>query len=59
MNAFRYIIAVAALVAVWLLSCLPPLTLYYIVAIVGATTLGMGIMRVVEWLDRTEGDRRV
>lgn len=58
MNAFRYIIAVAALVAVWLLSCLPPLTLYYLVAIVGATTLGMGIMSIIEWLDSPPKGRK-
>lgn len=57
MNAFRYIIAVAALVAVWLLSCLPPLTLYYLVAIVGATTLSVGLMSIAEWLDAPKEGR--
>jgi len=57
MNAFRYIIAVAALVAVWLLSCLPPLTLYYLVAIVGATTLSVGLMTIIEWLDAPKEGR--
>lgn len=53
----RYLLAIAALVAVWLLSCLPPLTLYYLVAIVGATTLGMGLMTIVEWLDAPKEGR--
>lgn len=57
MNAFRYIIAVVALAAVWLLSCLPPLTLYYLVAIVGATTLSVGLMTIIEWLDAPKEGR--
>lgn len=53
----KYLLAAAALVAVWLSSCLPPLTLYYLVAIVGATTLSMWIMAVVEWLDTPKGGK--
>lgn len=44
----KYLLAVLILVAIWYL---PPLTLYYIVAVAGAIAISAGIMRVIEKLD--------
>lgn len=50
----KYLISILILAAIWYL---PPLTLYYLVAIVGATTLSVGLMSIVEWLDAPKEGR--
>lgn len=44
----KYLFAILILAAIWYL---PPMTLYYIVAVAGAIAISAGIMRVIEKLD--------
>jgi hypothetical protein len=44
----KYLLAILILAAIWYL---PPMTLYYIVAVAGAIAISAGIMRVIEKLD--------
>lgn len=44
----KYLIAIIILAAIWYL---PPMALYYIVAVAGSIAISAGIMRVIEKLD--------